>query len=88
VTTYQTISFAQDLKLAHYMHIPPRLTFAVQIYATVISTFVCTAILNFQMTKIPGVCTEDQVNHFTCPDVNTFFTARWVLKIFVCDTYT
>ncbi|KAJ7895019.1 OPT-domain-containing protein [Mycena leptocephala] len=75
VTTHQTISFAQDLKLAHYMHIPPRLTFAVQIYATVISTFVCTAILNFQMTKIPGVCTEDQVNHFTCPDVNTFFTA-------------
>jgi hypothetical protein len=78
VTAYQTIGWASDLKLAHYMHIPPQLTFATQIYATVISTFVCTAILNFQMTKIPGVCTPDQINHFTCPDVNTFFTARYV----------
>ncbi|KAJ6564729.1 OPT-domain-containing protein [Mycena capillaripes] len=75
VTTWQTIGFASDLKLAHYMHIPPRLTFAVQIYATVISTFICTAVLNFQMTKIPDVCTQEQVNHFTCPGVNTFFTA-------------
>jgi OPT family small oligopeptide transporter len=75
ITTAQTISFASDLKLAHYMHIPPRLTFSAQIYATVISTFVCTAILNFQMTQIPGVCTPDQVNHFTCPNVNDFFTA-------------
>ncbi|KAJ7133961.1 OPT oligopeptide transporter protein-domain-containing protein [Mycena crocata] len=71
----QTISFAQDLKLAHYMHIPPRLTFWAQIYATVISSFVCTGILNFQMTKIADVCTPDQKDHFTCPNINTFFTA-------------
>ncbi|KAJ7134009.1 OPT-domain-containing protein [Mycena crocata] len=77
VTTAQTIAFASDLKLAHYMHIPPVLTFYAQIYATVISSFVCTAILNFQMTKIPDVCTPHQVNHFTCPGINTFFTARW-----------
>ncbi|KAF8173175.1 OPT-domain-containing protein [Mycena galopus ATCC 62051] len=75
ITTSQAINFAADLKLAHYMHIPPRLTFFAQIYATIISTFVCTGILNFQMTKIPGVCTPQQVHHFTCPDVNTFFTA-------------
>ncbi|KAF8137872.1 OPT-domain-containing protein [Mycena galopus ATCC 62051] len=75
ITSYQTINFAADLKLAHYMHLPPQLTFSAQIYATIISTFVCTGILNFQMTKIPGVCTPEQADHFTCPDVNTFFTA-------------
>jgi hypothetical protein len=80
VTTAQTISFAADLKLAHYMHIPPMLTFWAQVYATIISTFVCTAILNFQMTKIPGVCTPDQVSNFTCPDINKFFTARYALS--------
>ncbi|KAJ7289582.1 OPT oligopeptide transporter protein-domain-containing protein [Mycena rebaudengoi] len=69
VTTWQTIGFASDLKLAHYCHIPPRLIFAV------ISTFICTAILNFQITKIPDVCTPHQADHFTCPGVNTFFTA-------------
>ncbi|KAJ7106264.1 OPT oligopeptide transporter protein-domain-containing protein, partial [Mycena epipterygia] len=75
ITTSQTISFASDLKLAHYCHISPRLTFWAQIYATIISSFVCTGILNFQMTKIPDVCTPEQVDHFTCPNINTFFTA-------------
>ncbi|KAJ6549825.1 OPT-domain-containing protein [Mycena capillaripes] len=64
-----------DLKLAHYMHIAPRITFWAQIYATVVSSFVCIAILNFQMTKIPEVCTPHQINHFICPGINTFFTA-------------
>ncbi|KAJ7032867.1 OPT-domain-containing protein [Mycena alexandri] len=75
ITTSHALNFAGDLKLAHYMHLPPRQTFWAQIYATILSSFVCTAILNFQMTKIPDVCTPDQANHFICPDVNTFFTA-------------
>ncbi|KAJ7027141.1 OPT-domain-containing protein [Mycena alexandri] len=75
VTTAHTLNFAQDLKLAHYMHIPPVTTFWAQIYATVVSSFVCTAILNFQMTKIAGVCTPHQIDHFSCPGINTFFTA-------------
>lgn len=43
--------------------------------ATLVSTFVCTGVLNFQMNQIEGVCTTDQPNHFTCPGINTFFTA-------------
>ncbi|KAJ7155159.1 OPT-domain-containing protein [Mycena filopes] len=66
ITTSQALNFAHDLKLAHYMHIPPRITFWAQIYATVLSSFVCTALLNFQMTQIPNVCTQEQVNHFSC----------------------
>ena len=75
VTTSHTLHFAQDLKLAHYIHIPPWVTFNCQMFATFVSTFVCTAILNYQMTKIPDVCTPGQKDHFTCPGVNTFFTA-------------
>ncbi|KAJ6509641.1 OPT-domain-containing protein [Mycena vulgaris] len=75
VTTAQTLNFAGDLKLAHYMHIPPVHTFWAQIYATMASSFVCIAMLNFQMTKIADVCTPEQVDHFTCPGVNEFFTA-------------
>jgi OPT oligopeptide transporter protein len=80
VTTAHTLFFAQDLKLAHYMHIPPWVTFYAQVVATVVSTFVCIAILNFQMTQIPNVCSPHQQNHFTCPGVNAFFTASvlWV----------
>jgi OPT family oligopeptide transporter len=75
VTTAHTITFSQDLKLAHYMHIPPVATFWAQMVATFFSTFVCIGILNFQMTGIPNVCDPAQVNKFTCPGQNTFFTA-------------
>jgi OPT family oligopeptide transporter len=75
ITTMHTLHFAQDLKLAHYTHIPPWVTFSCQMFATLVSSFVYTAILNYQMTKIPDVCTSTQKGHFTCPGPNTAFTA-------------
>ena len=75
VTTSQTLHFAQDLKLAHYVHIAPWVTFNCQMWATFVSTLVCTAILNYQMTRISDVCLPSQKDHFTCPGNNTFFTA-------------
>ena len=75
VTTSQALHFAQDLKLAHYVHIPPWVTFNCQMVAILVSTFVCTGILDYQMTQIPGVCTLGQKERFTCPIVNAYFTA-------------
>ncbi|KAG5753410.1 hypothetical protein H9Q70_003974 [Fusarium xylarioides] len=75
VTCAHAVMFSNDLKLAHYVKIPPRHTFFAQIIATFISTFVCVGVLNFQMTQIEGVCTEDARWKMTCPSVNTFFTA-------------
>lgn len=75
VTCAHAVWFANDLKLAHYVKIPPRVTFWAQMIATLVSTFVCTGVLNFQMNQIPGVCTPDAPNRFTCPGINTFFTA-------------
>ena len=43
--------------------------------ATVVSSLVCTGVLNFQMNSIPGVCTTTQKDHYTCPGINQFFTA-------------
>ncbi|CAK7274168.1 hypothetical protein SEPCBS57363_006024 [Sporothrix epigloea] len=75
VTCASAVSFASDLKVAHYVKIPPRHTFAAQLIATVVSSFVCTGILNFQMNKIKGICTPEAVDKMTCPGINTFFTA-------------
>ena len=75
ITTSHALHFAQDLKLAHYTHIPPWVTFNCQMFATLVSTFVCTAILNYQMTQIPNVCQVGQKDHFTCPGINTSFTS-------------
>ena len=79
--TYGTIvcsnalGFANDLKLAHYVKIPPRHTFTAQVVATLLSTFICTGVLNFQMNSIPDVCTDKAPNGMTCPGINTFFAA-------------
>src|SRR3569833_1234247 len=75
VTVSHAVWFARDMKLAHYVKIPQRQTFAVQMIATLINTFVSTLILNFQMNYIPGVCTMEAPNRFTCPFVNSFFTS-------------
>lgn len=75
VTCAHAVMFSNDLKLAHYVKIPPRHTFSAQIVATFISTFICVGVLNFQMTRIDDVCTEDARFKMTCPGVNTFFTA-------------
>ncbi|KAH8887256.1 OPT superfamily oligopeptide transporter [Thozetella sp. PMI_491] len=75
VTCNHAINFSNDLKLAHYIKIPPRQTFMVQMVATLVSTFVGTSLLNFQMNRIPGVCTVDAPYRFTCPHINSFFTA-------------
>lgn len=75
VTCATALRFTNDLKLAHYVKINPKHTFFGQMIATLVSTFVCTGVLNFQMNQIDGVCTADQKNHYTCPGINTFFTA-------------
>jgi OPT family oligopeptide transporter len=74
VTCAHAIAFVNDLKLAHYTHIPPWDTFVVQMVATFVSTLVCTGVFNFQM-NIKDVCNPGAPFGFTCPGINTFFTA-------------
>lgn len=74
VTCAHALSFANDLKVAHYVKIPPRVTFAGQMVATFISTLVCTGVLKFQI-DLRDVCTDKAPMRFICPGPNTFFTA-------------
>ncbi|PVF96622.1 OPT-domain-containing protein [Serendipita vermifera] len=75
VTTARALMFAQDLKLGHYSKVPPRVMFAAQTVATIISTIIATVLLNWQATGIKGVCTPDAQAKFYCPGTSTFFTA-------------
>ena len=89
ITTAQAIYFSNDLKLAHYIKIPPRNTFMAQMVATLVSTFVCVGILNFQLNGIKGICTSEASFQLTCPGINTFFTAAWVsCTLLLCFTDT
>ena len=70
VTTTHTLHFTQGLKLAHYMHIAPWVTFSCQMWATFVSTLVGTTILNYQMTT---ACRR--ISFFLCPLDLTFIAA-------------
>jgi OPT family oligopeptide transporter len=74
IAAYQALAFSGDLKLAHYLKINPRHTFAMQIWATLIYCFVCCAIQNFVL-GFHGVCTSAAKFGMSCPSANTFFTS-------------
>jgi len=71
LTTSAAVRFCGDLKLAHYTKIPPRHTFAVQIVATLVSTFVAVSIFNFQMS-FDGVCTNKAAFKMSCAGSTSF----------------
>jgi OPT family oligopeptide transporter len=74
-TMYQATVFAGDLKLGHYMKVPPRITFIIQIVATVITCIWVTFIQEWMLNNIQDICTPRQKQGFVCPGSITFASA-------------
>jgi OPT family small oligopeptide transporter len=66
--------FSGDLKLAHYMKVPPRTAFTAQIVAAIWGSIVQIAVMNWTLGNIPDVCSRLQTGHFTCPNGRAFFS--------------
>lgn len=73
ISSAQGVKFSSDLKLGHYMKIPPKLLFKVQMAATLVSSFVQIGVLNWMFVKIPGICTAEAINGFNCPIARVHF---------------
>ncbi|KAH0844817.1 Glutathione transporter 1 [Fonsecaea pedrosoi] len=73
ISSAQGIKFSSDLKLGHYMKIPPRLLFKVQMAATLVSSLVQITVLNWMFINIPGICTPEAINGFNCPIARVHF---------------
>lgn len=71
----QALFFAQDLKLGHYMKVPPRILFWSQLIASIWSAIVQIAVMNWALGAIPDICTDTQANQYTCPNAKVFYTA-------------
>lgn len=52
----QAQTYSGDLKLAHYLHIPPRITFWCQVIPTIWATFVQVAVMNWTLGNIENCC--------------------------------
>lgn len=78
ITLGQAQTYSGDLKLAHYMKVPPRVTFMCQVVATIWAVFVQIATMNWTLGSIDGVCGNEQPDHFTCPNGRAFFSSSIV----------
>lgn len=75
ITSNQAINFAGDLKLGHYMKIPPRMMFLVQLVAAAFACIWVTLIQDWMLSNIEDICTPNQAQGFRCPGSTTFATA-------------
>lgn len=73
--SFNGLQYISDMKVGHYMKIPPRSMFAAQAFAVVWLSFVQLAAYNFLLGNIKGICTEDQSQGLTCPGATTFYNA-------------
>ncbi|KIK68259.1 hypothetical protein GYMLUDRAFT_35638 [Collybiopsis luxurians FD-317 M1] len=74
-TMSQALYFTQDLKLGHYMKIPPRTMFSAQVVATIIAGTVQLGVQAWMFNNIKGICDPDQPDGFTCLSTMVFGTA-------------
>ncbi|KAI9150697.1 Glutathione transporter [Paramyrothecium foliicola] len=78
ITGIKGLWFAQDLKLGIYCNIPPQHLFAVQAVGVIISALSQVAVINWALEHIPGICTKQAANGFTCPFSKTHFNTSMV----------
>jgi len=74
----QALIFVQDMKLGHYMKLPPRSVFFAQLIGTVITCLIQVATKTLLFDNVPGICGDDRSDGLTCDFTKTFFTSTVV----------
>ncbi|KAK7062623.1 hypothetical protein VNI00_000111 [Paramarasmius palmivorus] len=72
ISMHQAIMFTSDMKLGHYMKIPPRPMFWGQVVSTVIAGTVQLGMQDWMFANIPDMCDRNQKNNFSCPNTHVF----------------
>ncbi|KAG5995199.1 hypothetical protein E4U43_003090 [Claviceps pusilla] len=75
MTCSHGLNFISDMKIGHYMKIPPRSMFAAQAFAVIWLSLVQVATYNFAIGHIDGICEDDQPQGLICPGAATFYNA-------------
>jgi len=70
ISASQGLAFARDLKLGHYLKVPPRSMFWAQVVATVVAGTAQLGVQIWLFAKVEKFCDDDQADRFICP--------RWV----------
>ncbi|CAL9106809.1 unnamed protein product [Musa textilis] len=74
----QAVSFLADFKLGHYMKIPPRSMFLVQLIGTIIAGTINIGVAHWMLGSIDNICDRARLppnSPWTCPGDRVFFDA-------------
>ncbi|KAG0200728.1 hypothetical protein BGX28_006297 [Mortierella sp. GBA30] len=74
IVNVQALTFTADLKLGHYMKIPPRIMFMAQVVSTIIAGTVNLSTATWLLNTRPNIC-KPEGYPFTCRSTMTFYSA-------------
>ncbi|CAL1353863.1 unnamed protein product [Linum trigynum] len=78
ISMYQALSFLSDFKLGHYMKVPPKSMFMVQLVGTIVSSTVHFGTTWWILSSIQGICDPTKLprgSPWTCPGYNVYYSA-------------
>ncbi|KAI3904268.1 hypothetical protein MKW92_041097 [Papaver armeniacum] len=78
ISMTQAIAFLQDFKLGHYMKIPPRSMFLVQLIGTIIAGVINTGTAWYMLNSVKNICQDDLLpanSPWTCAQDRVFYDA-------------
>ncbi|KAJ0045626.1 hypothetical protein Pint_03799 [Pistacia integerrima] len=84
ISMSQALSFLEDFKLGHYMKIPPRSMFIVQLTGTIVSSTVYFATAWWLLVKVDHICDTTVLpasSPWTCPGDDVFYSASIIWGI-------
>ncbi|CAK9145092.1 unnamed protein product [Ilex paraguariensis] len=78
ISMSQAITFLNDFKLGHYMKIPPRAMFVVQLVGTIVSSSIYFGTAWWLLSTVEHICDPSQLpdgSPWTCPGDDVFYNA-------------
>ncbi|PWN47460.1 small oligopeptide transporter [Violaceomyces palustris] len=75
MSVYQGLSFISDMKVGHYMKVPPKDMFIAQSVAIFLSCFVVIGVQDWVFSNIKNVCTKAAKDNFFCNYIIVFGAA-------------
>ncbi|QHO26527.1 hypothetical protein HN51_023627 [Arachis hypogaea] len=78
ISMSQALAFLGDFKLGHYMKIPPKSMFIVQLASTIVASIVCFSTGWWLLTTVDHICDESLLpagSPWTCPGDDVFYNA-------------
>jgi OPT family oligopeptide transporter len=86
VPMVQALLFTGNIKLGHYMKIPPRSMFFCMVVAAVVAGTVQLGVQAWMFSNIEGICSPYQKDGFICPTTAVFGTESIIVSL-SCGTY-